>query len=100
MHGLHCVCELLPTDPELPAARIIRNSAKGCIFLDGNLCTIYDARPKTCRDFPHVALEDHSLGSGVSSFARWAAICPIIFNALESYKHLTGFDKRPRRNIT
>ena len=24
------------------------------IFLDGNDCTIYEARPDTCRDFPHL----------------------------------------------
>jgi Fe-S-cluster containining protein len=63
----------------------------GCIFLDGNLCMIYEARPKTCRDFPHVAVGTHSLGGRPSSLRRWAALCPIIFNALESYKHLTGF---------
>jgi Fe-S-cluster containining protein len=24
----------------------------GCIFLEEDLCTIYEIRPKTCRDFP------------------------------------------------
>jgi Fe-S-cluster containining protein len=56
---------------------------------------IYDARPKTCRDFPHVAGNTQSLGSRTSSLARWAALCPIIFNALESYKHLTGYHPHP-----
>jgi len=54
-----------------------------------------EARPKTCRDFPHVAIGTHSLGSRPSSHGRWAALCPIIFNALESYKHLTGYHSRP-----
>ena len=78
-------------DPDAPALRILRNSEEGCVFLDGNLCTIYEVRPKTCRDFPHVAIGTHSLGGRQSSHARWAALCPIIFNALESYKHLTGY---------
>ena len=78
-------------DPDAPALRILRNSGGVCVFLDGNLCTIYEARPKTCRDFPHVAVGKHSLGSRQSSLARWAPLCPIIFNALEEYKHLTGY---------
>lgn len=79
-------------DPEVPALRTLRNSEKGCVFLDGNLCMIYEARPKTCRDFPYVGVGTHSLGGRQSSLARWAALCPIIFNALERYKHLTGYN--------
>jgi uncharacterized protein len=83
-------------DREAPALRILLNSADGCVFLDGNVCMIYEARPKTCRDFPHVAVGTHSLGGRPSSLSRWAALCPIIFNALESYKHLIGYDGHPR----
>jgi Fe-S-cluster containining protein len=78
-------------DPDAPALRILRTSGEGCVFLDGNFCTIYEARPKTCRDFPHVAVGKHSLGSRQSSLARWAPLCPIIFNALEEYKHFIGY---------
>ena len=78
-------------DPAAPALRILRNSLEGCVFLDGNLCMIYEARPETCRDFPYVAVGKHSLGGRPSSLARWAPLCPIIFNALERYKHLTGY---------
>jgi uncharacterized protein len=83
-------------DPDAPAFRILRNSGEGCVFLDGNLCMIYEARPKSCRNFPHVAVGERSLGSRPSSLARWAALCPIIFNALEAYKHLTGFHRHSR----
>ncbi len=78
-------------DPDAPAARTLLNSGAACVFLDGNLCMVYDARPKTCRDFPHVAVGTHSLGDRPSSHARWASLCPIIYNALERYKHLTGY---------
>lgn len=78
-------------DPEGGAGRILKSRAGGCVFLDGNLCVIYDARPQTCRDFPHVARGAHSLGSRRSSVDRWAALCPIVYNALEDYKRLLGF---------
>src|SRR5262249_23073100 len=87
-------------DLDAPASRTLLNSGEGCVFLDGNLCIIYEARPKTCRDFPHVAVGTHSLGGRPSSLARWARLCPIIFNALESYKHLTGYRAHPPRRTT
>jgi Fe-S-cluster containining protein len=87
-------------DPDAPTLRILLNSGEGCVFLDGNLCMIYEARPKTCRDFPHVAVGQHSLGSRQSSLARWAPLCPIIFNALEGYKHLTGYHRHAVLNTT
>ena len=81
-------------DPDAPATTVLRSSRDGCIFLDGNLCTVYPARPKTCRDFPHVALGMHSLGARISSLCRWAALCPIVYNALEEYKRLVGYHGR------
>ncbi len=78
-------------DPDAPALRVLKNSGEACVFLDGNLCMIYEARPKTCRDFPHVAAGIRSLGGRPASHARWAPHCPIIYNALERYKRLTGF---------
>jgi hypothetical protein len=32
-----------------------------------------------------------TLGGRPSSHDRWAACCPIIYNALEAYKHLMGY---------
>src|SRR5438270_96362 len=31
-----------------------RNAGTGCVFLSGNDCTIYEARPDICRRFPHL----------------------------------------------
>jgi len=80
-------------DPDDPAGRVLRNRNDTCVFLDSNLCMIYAARPKACRDFPHVAVRATSVGNRMSSFCRTAAICPIIYNALEAYKHLVGWSR-------
>jgi Fe-S-cluster containining protein len=66
---------------------------KGCIFLDGNDCTVYDARPQICVDFPHLVR-----GNGTITFRMWqfidrATYCPIVYNALEEYKDMTGFKR-------
>jgi Fe-S-cluster containining protein len=81
-------------DPESPTLRILRTSPQGCIFLEGNLCMIYEARPKACREFPHVTVGIHSLGARPSSLARWVPLCPIVYNAVEAFKHLTGYHRR------
>lgn len=83
-------------DSGAPALRQLRSGDAGCIFLRGNLCEVYSARPRACRDFPNVSIGCHSLGARPSSLGRWAAMCPIIFNAIESYKHAVGFHGGPR----
>ena len=71
--------------------RILKRTAAGCVFLSGNECTVYEARPTTCMDFPHLA---HGAGSFLSRM--WvmpdrATYCPIVYNALEAFKEETGF---------
>ncbi len=78
-------------DRENSGARVLRSTRQGCVFLAGNLCAVYTVRPKACRDFPYIASETRSLGGRLSSICRWAALCPIVFNALESYKRLVGY---------
>ncbi len=78
---------------ETPAgeARILKRNEAGCVFLEGNLCTVYEARPDSCRDFPHLA---HGAGSFVSrmwKMADRACYCPIVYNSLEAYKQEAGF---------
>ena len=80
-------------DSDSPTRRVLQSTPDGCTFLDGNLCLIYEARPKACRDFPHVAPGVRSLGGRFSSLCRWASLCPIIYNALESYKHVVGYHR-------
>lgn len=67
-----------------------RTDEKGCVFLDGTICSIYEARPGTCESFPHLV---H--GRGSIAFRMWSVIdnatyCPIVFNSIEAWKrHLT-----------
>ena len=77
-----------------PAQHELRSTDAGCVFLDGTLCLIYEARPKACREFPHVATGSHTLGSRRSSQDRWVTLCPILYNAVEEYKRVTGFRGR------
>ena len=78
-------------EADAPALRELASTRDGCVFLEGNLCGIYPARPKACHDFPHVGEGDHSLGARLESLCRWASLCPIVYNALEEYKRVVGY---------
>ena len=72
--------------------RILKRSADtGCIFLSGKECTVYESRPRTCQDFPHLV---HGAGSFLSRMWKMpdrATYCPIVYNALEGFKREVGF---------
>ena len=70
---------------------ILRHNRNGCVFLDGNLCMVYEARPRACREFPYLTSGARSLGGRMSSICTHAAVCPIIYNTLEAYKHVIGY---------
>jgi uncharacterized protein len=74
--------------------RILRRTkATGCIFLDGNLCTVYDARPETCQRFPHLVRGQGSLASRMWEFTDRACYCPIVYNSLEAFKDELEFPR-------
>lgn len=73
--------------------RILRRTENGCIFLDGNLCSVYEARPGTCELFPHLVKGNGSLVSRMWHMPDRASYCPIVFNTLEEFKKETGFKK-------
>jgi Fe-S-cluster containining protein len=73
--------------------RILRRNEKGCVFLAGNLCSVYEARPQTCELFPHLAKGNGSLLSRMWHMPDRAVYCPIVFNTLEQFKVETGFKK-------
>jgi uncharacterized protein len=73
--------------------RILRRNENGCVFLAGNLCSVYEARPQTCELFPHLGKGNGSLLSRMWHMPDRAVYCPIVFNALEQFKVETGFKK-------
>ncbi len=70
---------------------ILKRTESGCVFLSGNECTVYEARPGTCEDFPHVVRGNGSLESRMWQFVDRATYCPIVYNTLEAFKDETGF---------
>ena len=72
---------------------ILKRTENGCVFLDGNLCSVYEARPGTCELFPHLAKGNGSLLSRMWHMPDRAVYCPIVFNTLEQFKTETGFKK-------
>ena len=74
--------------------RILRRTAEnGCVFLDGNLCSVYDARPDTCQRFPHLVRGQGSLASRMWQMIDRACYCPIVYNTLESFKDTLKFPR-------
>ena len=56
-----------------------------CRFLgDDNRCTVYEHRPKACRDFPY--LRDRNFRSRSMMMIEKTAICPIVFNVFQRIK--------------
>jgi Fe-S-cluster containining protein len=73
--------------------RILRRTAEGCTFLDGNLCAVYDSRPDTCQRFPHLVRGPGSLASRMWQLIDRACYCPIVFNSLEAFKDALKFPR-------
>ncbi len=70
-----------------------RSDERGCTFLSGNECLVYEARPSTCVDFPHMQRGKGSLVSRMWQFIDRACYCPIVFNSMEAFKLETKFRK-------
>ena len=57
-----------------------------------NRCTVYEDRPKACRDFPY--LHDKDFRSRTLAMIENAALCPIVFNVWRELKRKFKFGKR------
>lgn len=62
--------------------------AMPCPFQEGNLCTVYEDRPKACRHYPYIGgkVRDRLIG-----ILERAETCPIVFELLEQLKRHLGF---------
>ncbi|MGO9263141.1 MAG: YkgJ family cysteine cluster protein [Bryobacteraceae bacterium] len=79
------------TEEENRGRILRRTAAAGCVFLDGSLCSVYEARPDTCQRFPHVVRGQGSIASRMWQFVDRACYCPIVYNSLEAFKQELGF---------
>ena len=80
------------TEQSQEEGTILRRSEEtGCVFLDGNTCTVYEARPETCEKFPHVVRGSGSIASRMWQFVDRACYCPIVYNTLEAFKQQLKF---------
>jgi Fe-S-cluster containining protein len=73
--------------------RVLKRGENGCVFLEGNLCSVYEARPQTCELFPHLVKGNGSLLSRLWHMPDRAVYCPIVYNTLEAWKTETGYKK-------
>jgi len=77
---------MIEEDEGRPARVLKFTDGAGCVFLEGNLCTVYEARPGICQRYPHVVRGAGSIASRMWSFVDRAAVCPIVYNSLEAFK--------------
>ncbi len=70
---------------------ILKRTGRGCVFLDGKECTVYEARPGNCERFPHLLRGSGSLESRMWDLVDRATYCPIVFNWFARVKALTNF---------
>jgi len=58
-----------------------------CTFLDGeNYCSIYQDRPKACREYPHTDRKKMVQITGLT--LKNTQVCPAVFEMLERLKKL------------
>ena len=87
------IADYTTEDPE--EGRILnRTKETGCTFLSGNECTIYEDRPATCHEFPHLVRGNGSLVARMWNMPDRATYCPIVYNTLEAFKVETKFHEK------
>lgn len=87
----------LNCDVEAVKEKYIETSTEGeliintipCHFLSGTSCSIYENRFTECREFPHLHKANFT-GRLFGTLMNYA-ICPIIFNVVESLKQKLAF---------
>ena len=64
-------------------------AGRPCPFLKDNLCSVYEDRPKACRDFPYLH-EKHFTSRSLMMISN-TAVCPIVFNVWQALKEKLRF---------
>lgn len=62
-----------------------------CPFLKGDCCSVYQARPDTCRSYPHLE-KTHMTGRGWYIVEN-TLLCPIVFNTYEGLRAHFGLER-------
>ena len=62
-----------------------------CPFLKENVCSVYEDRPKACRDFPY--LHEPGFRTRMITLIENTALCPIVYNTCEQLKTILPFRK-------
>jgi uncharacterized protein len=70
---------------------ILKRTEAGCVFLEDNLCSVYEARPQNCANFPHLVRGTGSIASRMWRLVERAEYCPIVYNWMEKVKEDIGF---------
>lgn len=72
-----------------PSTDIRFMKCQPCIFLQENACSIYEHRPASCADYPH--LQQANIKYRWKSLMDNYAMCPIVYNVVEALKEKTNF---------
>ena len=79
--------EYVKSDDE-PACWQIKKAP--CSFLKDKKCTVYEARPQNCRDYPY--LHEPGFSSRTMAMLERTFTCPIVFEVMEKLKEQLAFD--------
>lgn len=70
--------------------------SRPCPFLKGNRCSVYEARPRDCRSYPHLHRADF-VQRTLQAISNYA-VCPIVFNTYEGLKLKLARRVRPQKS--
>lgn len=65
-------------------------TARPCVFLDNKICSVYESRPYSCKDFPYI--DESRIKMYWKRVMEYYKICPIVFNTVELLKKEVGFN--------